>query len=116
MDDSNFGDIGKSVRCGEQDSIVHDWNSRFLRAVNAPQDFTPRQHAAAAMNDKTCAWCLVLGAWCGELGGMRLKRETISRRKDEVELLSAGKFRERLGNLYSTDIIALAMVRAALGY
>ena len=103
MDYSNFGDIGKTIRGGEQDAVVHDGNSRFLRAVDTTQDFAPRQHAAAAMNDKRYIDSFA-------------QTECSARRKDEIELLTAGEFRERLGNLHRADIIALAMVRAALGY
>ena len=101
-DDSDFGNIGKPVRGGEQDAVVHDGNPRFLRAVDAPQDFAPRQHTAAAMNDERNI-------------GVFVQTECRAGGKDEVKLLPAGKFRERLGNLYSTDIIALAVMRAALG-
>ena len=72
MDYSYFGDIGKPVRGGEQDSVVHDWNSRLLRAVDAPQDFAPRQHTAAAMNDK-------IGAWCLATSGVRPPNGTLAR-------------------------------------
>lgn len=54
-DDSDFGDIGKTVRGGEKDAVVHDRDARLLRAVDAPQDLAPRQHASAAVDDKVRA-------------------------------------------------------------
>ena len=101
-DDSYFGDIGKTVRGGEQDAVVHYRDARLLSTVDTPQDFAPRQHAAAAVDDKSDI-CVFAQTECRARG------------KYEIELLTAGKFRESLGDLYSTDIIALAMVRATLG-
>ena len=48
--------------------------------------------------------------------GSRIKLEAGSGREDAIELLPARELRKRLRYLHCANVVALAVVRAALGY